>query len=137
MDAYIRKLLKKEQSEFWLVVVLTLLAIAVRVLVRSFVAEDWSVYWSNWLLQFQEGGFRALKDDFYDYAPPVMYLLYLITRLPLNPMTAFKGICCLLEILGAFVIAKIVLLCTKSQKKAVFSYGIFLFWPTVILNAAV
>ena len=44
MDAYIRKLLKKEQSEFWLVVVLTLLAIAVRVLVRSFVAEDWSVY---------------------------------------------------------------------------------------------
>lgn len=137
MDAYIRKLLKKEQSEFWLVVVLTLLAIAVRVLVRSFVAEDWSVYWSNWLLQFQEGGFRALKDDFYDYAPPVMYLLYLITRLPLNPMTAFKGICCLLEILGAFVIAKIVFLCTKSQKKAVFSYGIFLFWPTVILNAAV
>ena len=64
MDAYIRKLLKKEQSEFWLVVVLTLLAIAVRVLVRSFVAEDWSVYWSNWLLQFQEGGFRDLKDDF-------------------------------------------------------------------------
>ena len=35
MDAYIRKLLKKEQSEFWLVVVLTLLSIAVRVLVRS------------------------------------------------------------------------------------------------------
>lgn len=137
MDAYIRKLLKKERAELLLIVVLTLLAIAVRVMVRSFVAEDWSVYWSNWLLQFQEGGFRALKDDFYDYAPPVMYLLYLITRLPVNPMTAFKGICCLLEILGAFVIARIVLLCTKSRKKAAFSYGVFLFWPTVILNAAV
>ena len=137
MDAYVRKLLKKERSEMVFLVAITLLAVAVRILVRSFVAEDWSVYWSDWLLQLKEGGFSALKDDFYDYAPPVMYLLYLITLLPMNAMTAFKGICCLLEILGAFVIAKIVLLCTKSQKKAVFSYGIFLFWPTVILNAAV
>ncbi len=137
MDAYVRKLLKKERSEMVFLVAITLLAVAVRILVRSFVAEDWSVYWSDWLLQLKEGGFSALKDDFYDYAPPVMYLLYLITLLPMNAMTAFKGICCMLEIAGACVIAGIVLECTKSRRKAVFSYGVFLFLPTVILNAAV
>ena len=106
-------------------------------MVRSFVAEDWSVYWSDWLSKLEAGGFTALKDDFYDYAPPVMYILYLITLLPVNAMTAFKGFCCLLEFAGAGMIAKTVLLCTKSRKKACLSYGIFLFLPTVILNAAV
>lgn len=137
MDAYVRKLLNKERAEVLYLGVITLLAIAVRILVRSFVAEDWSVYWSSWLAQLETGGFAALKDDFYDYAPPVMYLLYLITLLPVNAMTAFKGICCMLEIIGAVVIAKTVFVCTKSREKAVFSYGVFLFLPTVILNAAV
>lgn len=138
MDAYIRKWMKKEgRPELLLVAVITLLAVCVRIQVRSFVAEDWSVYWSDWLSRLEAGGFAALADDFYDYAPPVMYILYLITLLPVNAMTAFKGFCCLLEFAGAGMIAKIVLLCTKSRKKACLSYGIFLFLPTVILNAAV
>lgn len=123
MDRYIRQWMKKELSvgtlrfqgaELLFLTVLTALAVLVRVQVRSFVADDWSIYWSSWLLELQTGGFRALADDFYDYAPPVMYLLYLITLLPVNAMTAFKGICCLLEIAGAAVIAGIVMECTKA-----------------------
>lgn len=117
--------------------VLTLLAAGVRISVRSFVADDWSIYWSSWLSELETHGFRALADDFYDYAPPVMYILYLITLLPVNAMTAFKGLCCLLEFVGAAVIAGMVKECTGSRKKAQLAYGIFLFLPTVILNAAV
>lgn len=117
--------------------VITLLAVGVRIGVRSFVAEDWSVYWSSWLSELETGGFRVLADDFYDYAPPVMYILYLITLLPVNAMTAFKGLCCLLEFAGAALIADMVKECTKSRKKAYLAYSIFLFLPTVILNAAV
>ena len=146
MDRYVRGWMKKEFSfgtcrvrgaEILFLMSLTVLAVLVRVQVRTFVAEDWSVYWSNWLLELQTKGFSALADDFYDYAPPVMYLLYIITLLPVNAMTAFKGICCLLEFAGAAVIAGIVLDCTKSRKRAQFAYGLFLFLPTVILNAAV
>lgn len=146
MDQYIRGWMEKEFSfgicrvkgaELLFLAALTVLAVLVRVQVRTFVAEDWSVYWSNWLLELQTRGFDALADDFYDYAPPVMYLLYVITLLPVNAMTAFKGICCLLEFAGAAVIAGIVLDCTKSRKRAQFAYGLFLFLPTVILNAAV
>jgi Gpi18-like mannosyltransferase len=146
MDLYIRNLLKKnifigkhrtEVSEILFLAVITLLAAGVRISVRSFVADDWSIYWSDWLIQLQQGGFRALADDFYDYAPPVMYILYLITLLPVNAMTAFKGLCCVLEILGAVLIGAIVRECTGSRKKAELAYGVFLFLPTVILNAAV
>lgn len=128
---------RTEVSELLFLAVLTLLAVGVRISVRSFIAEDWSVYWSSWLAELEAGGFRALADDFYDYAPPVMYILYLITLLPINAMTAFKGLCCLLEFAAAALIAGMVKECTGSRKKAHLAYGIFLFLPTVILNASV
>lgn len=148
MDLYIRNLLKKnisigkhrfeaEVSDVLFLAVLTLLAVGVRISVRTFVADDWSIYWSHWLSELEQGGFRALANDFYDYAPPVMYILYLITLLPINAMTAFKGFSCVLEFAGACVIAGMVKECTGSRKKAYLAYGIFLFLPTVILNAAV
>ena len=146
MDRYMRGWMKKEFSfgkyrasggELLFLTVLTGLAAAVRILARSFVADDWSIYWSSWLSELSVRGFGALADDFYDYAPPVMYLLYVITRLPVNPMTAFKGFCCLLELLGAAVIGGIVMDCTGSRRRAQYACGIFLFLPTVILNASV
>lgn len=146
MDSHFRELLNKriligkwsvQMSDFLLFFFVTLLAAGVRFSVRSFVSQDWSVYWSDWLARLESGGFRALSDDFYDYAPPVMYLLFLITCLPLNAMTAFKGFCCLLEFVGAALIGKLVLLCTGSARRALLSYSIFLLMPTVVLNAAV
>ena len=64
MDAYVRKLLKKERSEMVFLVAITLLAVAVRILVRSFVAEDWSVYWSDWLLQLKDPAAHECHDCF-------------------------------------------------------------------------
>lgn len=146
MDRYLRGWLNEEHSfgrwkvrgsEALYLALITVLAVMVRAAVRSFVAQDWTVYWSSWLQELTDGGFGALAGDFYDYAPPVMYLLYLVTLLPINPMTAFKGFCCLLEFAGAAVIGGIIAECTGSRQRAYFAYGAFLFLPTVILNAAV
>ena len=146
MDRYVRDLLGRKisigkgelgVSELLFLAALTLLAAAARVSVRTFVADDWSIYWSAWLAELESGGFGALADNFYDYAPPVMYILYLVTLLPVNAMTAFKGFCCLLEFAGAALIGGIVKECTGSRRKAHMAYGIFLFLPTVILNSSV
>ena len=128
---------KTKKSDLLFLVLITILAVAVRLAVRTFVAEDWSVYWSDWLARLSEGGFRALADDFYDYAPPVMYILYFITLLPVNAMTAFKGLCCLLDFAGAALIGRMVTECSGSRKRGYLAYGVFLLLPTVILNAAV
>lgn len=86
MDRYVRDWIKKEVSfgsyriqgaELLFLAMVSVLAVLVRVQVRSFVADDWSIYWSSWLLELRTRGFSALAEDFYDYAPPVMYLLYL------------------------------------------------------------
>ena len=68
MDQYVRNLLKKkisigtyqtEMSQFVFLAVITLLAISVRISVRTFVAQDWDWYWSVWLDELRAGGFRA------------------------------------------------------------------------------
>ncbi|MCD8098724.1 MAG: hypothetical protein LUE31_12050 [Lachnospiraceae bacterium] len=125
-----------ELSSIFFLTAVTLLAFAVRVCLHSFVSDDWTIYWSDWLAQLSERGFGALADDFYDYAPPVMYLLYLITLLPLNAMTVFKGICCLMDFVGAALVGKLVFTCTGSKKRSMLGYACFLFLPTVILNSA-
>ena len=108
MDQSVRNLLNKKMklggqelnvSDVLLLAAITVLAVWVRTAVRSFVAQDWTDYWSLWLEELRAGGFKALAGNFYDYAPPVMYLLYLITLLPINSMTAFKAFCCMLLIL--------------------------------------
>jgi len=138
MDAHIRKWMQDEKkAELLFLALITLLAVAVRIATRTYVSEDWVVFWDDWFTQLQAGGFRALAGDFYDYAPPVVYILYLITLLPLNTMTAYKGLFSILEFVGAAVIAGIVKECTHSRRRAQFAYGLFLFLPTVILNSAV
>ncbi|MCD8363226.1 MAG: hypothetical protein LUC98_09780 [Lachnospiraceae bacterium] len=125
-----------EASQLFFLAAVTLLALGVRVCLRSFISDDWTIYWSDWLSQLTQRGFAALADDFYDYAPPVMYLLYLITLLPLNAMTAFKGVCCLMDFVGAVLIGKLVFTCTGSRRRSMLGYACFLFLPTVILNSA-
>ena len=138
MDAYVRDWLKKDRhGEYLLLAVLTILAVAARISMRTFVSDDWVIFWDDWFSHLQSKGFSALADDFYDYAPPMLYLLYLITLLPVNYMTAFKGFCCLLDFAGAAAAAGLVWNCTGNRKRAVFAYGAFLFLPTVILNGAV
>lgn len=146
MDQSVRNWMKKRISigicelsgaELLFLATLTLLAVSARLMARSFVAQDWTDYWEVWLSHLQKDGFVALAEDFYDYTPPILYLLYLFTLLPINAMTAFKGFCCILEFLGAAMIALLVFDCTKSREKALLSYGIFLFLPTVALNSAV
>ena len=106
MDAYVRDWLKKDRhTEYLLIGVLTVLAVLVRISMRTFVSDDWVIFWDDWFFHLESKGFAALADDFYDYAPPMLYLLYLITLLPVNYMTAFKGFCCLLDFAGAAAVA--------------------------------
>ncbi len=72
-------------------VVMTVLAIAVRISVRTFVADDWTIFWEDWFFHLKEGGFHSLAEGWYDYAPPIVYLLYIISVLPINEMTGYKG----------------------------------------------
>lgn len=145
MDNFFRELLDKEFKfgkitlsflDFLLLVGMTMAGLLIRFVFKSIVTDDWNIFWGPWIAELKNGGFHVLSTDFYDYAPPFMYILYFISVLPINPMTAYKGIACLFDILAALVAAGIVFDCTKSKTRAIGIYSIFMIMPTMIANSA-
>lgn len=148
MDDFLRGLLQKEikvgKASISFLDLVFLLGITVagcvmRIVLRTYVSDDWTIFWDPWIRAFQEHGWADAisgRELWYDYAPPFMYVLYGISRIPLNPMTAYKLVCGCMDFVAAFMMGKIVWELTKSKTKAFGAYGIVVIAPTVIANSA-
>lgn len=145
MDNFFRGLMDKRikigQITFDLLDILLLVGISVagfliRYVFKNIITDDWNYFWGPWISELKEGGFRALSTDFYDYAPPFMYILYLISILPVNPMSAYKAISSLFDFFAALVAAGIIFHITKSKIRAIGIYSIFMILPTMVANSA-
>jgi len=145
MDNFFRELLDREFKigkitlsflDLLLIMGMTFAGVVIRFVFKSIVTDDWNIFWGPWIEELKTGGFHALSTDFYDYAPPFMYILYFISVIPMNPMTAYKGVACAFDILAALVVAGIIYDCTKSKTRAIGIYSIFMIMPTLIANSA-
>lgn len=147
MDQFLRGLIEKEWKigkhtvSFFNVLFLMGITVAgfmLRYSLKNIVTNDWVVYWEPWIDGFKEnGGFKAIRGNFfYDYTPPFMYVLWVISILPMNPMTAYKGISCVFDVFMAIGSALIIWEITKHKTKAVFTYGMFLLVPTFVADSA-
>lgn len=124
-------------SDILFLIGITIIGMFIRFSLRKVVTGDWTAYWEPWLNSFHElGGFKALATDFYDYAPPFMYILYFISIIPINPMTAYKGVVCIFDFLIAFTAAGIIGKITGNKMKSLLTYGIMLLIPTYFANSA-
>lgn len=115
---------------------LTLIGLGIRVILRVVITDDWLMYWDPWISDLKEMGFSYLATDRYDYTPTFVYILWAISRLPINPMTAYKGLHCLLDFVAAGILGKMIWKVTKSKRKGILSYGLFLIVPTIWANSA-
>ena len=137
MEKFLEKW-KTRKFEIALVLV-TLLALVVRMLFLERVTVDYEVFLQNWFDEIQtNGGFSALKNDLTncDYNFPYLLILALLTYLPIKPLWSIKMVSILFDILLAlasmFVVKRLV---EKKQKMyMLFTYAMVLFWPTVILK---
>ena len=115
---------------------LTLIGLGIRVILRVVITDDWLMYWDPWISDLKEMGFSYLATDRYDYTPTFVYILWAISRLPINPMTAYKGLHCVLDFVAAGILGKMVWKVTRSKRKGILSYGLFLVVPTIWANSA-
>ena len=83
---------------------LTLIGLGIRVILRVVITDDWLMYWDPWISDLKEMGFSYLATDRYDYTPTFVYILWAISRLPINPMTAYKGLHCVLDFVAAGIL---------------------------------
>ena len=115
---------------------LTLIGLGIRVILRVVITDDWLMYWDPWISDLKELGFSYLATDRYDYTPTFVYILWAISRLPINPMTAYKGLHCVLDFVAAGILGKMIWKVTGSKRKGILSYGLFLIVPTIWANSA-
>ena len=126
---------KWELSDILLIVGVTILSMLIRLEVRHVVSGDWTTWWDLWFKELYAGGFKALAGNWYDYAPPFVYLLWLISVLPINCMTGFKLMMTGFDLMAAIVAYLIIYEITKNRTKAVITYAIFVLSPIFIVNS--
>ncbi len=67
-------------SDFIIIAVGIALAIAIRYSLLSFQSIDYLVYTRHWYTFIKAHGFSAFRQNFSNYNPPYLYLLYIIIR---------------------------------------------------------
>lgn len=127
---------KWELSDILLLAGVTILSLMIRMEVRHVVSGDWTTWWELWFEHLYQDGFSALAGDWYDYAPPFVYLLWLISVLPINCMTGFKLMVTGFDFMAAITAAMIIYEISKSRTKAVLTYAVFFLSPVFIVNGA-
>ncbi len=122
-----------------IVLVGILLALALRYSLRSFASQDYSYYNKSWYETIKELGFPALGQNFSNYTPPFLYMLYVVSKLLPNiaTVTAVKLPAILCDFICAWFVYRIVKVKYKEGPIPIFAFLAILFAPTVILNSAV
>ena len=135
MNSFLKKQGLTRLDLFYLAA-LTLIGLSIRVILRVVITDDWLMYWDPWISDIKEMGFSYLATDRYDYTPTFIYIIWVISKLPINPMTAYKGLHCILDFVAAAILGKMIYKVTGSRRKGVLSYGLFLIVPTIWANSA-
>jgi Gpi18-like mannosyltransferase len=107
-----------------------------RLLLLPYVSEDSSFFLLPWMEEFRAQGASALGDDFSNYNFPYLFLMFLASLLPLEPLIAVKLVSMVGEVLLAYSVAALVqtLRPTRFAPAALGAAALLL--PTVLMNAS-
>jgi len=134
--------LKNMLSKQWkilAIVLITAMAIIIRVSGYSFGSGDYIYFLDQWMRFLKANGhFSGIKILVSDYGAPYLYVLSAISYLPEALFIyALKTFSCIFDFVCAIYVWKIVVKITKNEDLGLLAYGTVLFWPTVILNSGV
>ncbi|MEG2429940.1 MAG: hypothetical protein RSA99_06100, partial [Oscillospiraceae bacterium] len=134
---YINKKIEISVATAIFVLVVTMLAIFARYTLFPYQSGDYNTFLANWFDTLKlNGGIKAIGLSLGDYTPPYVYILALLTYIPISSLVLIKTVSCIFDIICAILVCKMVYEKTLSQKKTLISYLIMLFAPTILLNGA-
>lgn len=124
--------------EMFLVMLLPIgAALLIRVLLLDHVTLDYQDFLSKWVDYFrQNGGFSAIKDPIGNYNVPYLYILALLSYLPVPDLYGIKLFSILFDILLAWGGLRLTRQLTQNECLPLVTFSALLLLPTVILNGA-
>lgn len=115
----------------------TLAGAVVRLALFNIVSGDYNDFLQHWYDELAAApGFSALGLSVGNYNVPYLYLMKLMTLLPMNALYAIKLFSCVFDFLAAVLLARMVHTLTANKTYALGAYAVALFAPTVVLNGA-
>ncbi len=115
---------------------IVLLAIVLRLKLRSFVSADMTFYFVPWYDHLKTHGLAGFGVNFSDNNFPYLFLLYLSTLVPVTKVVAIKLAPMVFDFVAAFAVFRIVATITRDRPRAALVALVFLFLPTVFLNSS-
>lgn len=121
------------KSGIW---ILLAIALGTRFALFPYVSGDSSIYLLPWMQEFRDHGATALGGEFSNYNFPYLFLMFLGSLLPLEPLFAIKTVSLAGDVLLAFSMRAVVAQLRPSRLLPTTAAIIALFLPTVLLNAS-
>jgi Gpi18-like mannosyltransferase len=117
--------------------VIAVAALCLRVAFFKYQTGDYTAYFHTWY-EFikQHGGFEALKYSFSNYNEPYLYLLALLSYLPIGALIGIKLISVAFDFVLGYFSYRIVRLRYPRGWVPMLAAAIVLFLPTVVLNSS-
>ncbi len=122
-------------------IIISIMAFYLRTLLIHNVTSDFKYCINEWFNDLKlNGGLLGLKLDIGNYNVPYLFILALLTYLPINNLVSVKMVSIIFDFICAITIKKIAEILLENNKNKEFIslliYAIVLFLPTVILNSA-
>ena len=111
-------------------------ALALRVFLAPYEDPNYTYFIGPWFEHLDQKGFAGLGDNFANYNVPYLYVLYLGTLLPADPLLIVKVIATLFDLSLAAGIAAIVWRLRRNAFHAASAGAVALILPEVFLNSA-
>lgn len=116
---------------------IVLLVLAVRLVLFPFQSMDYRAFVAQWYAFIDaNGGFAALRFEFANYNMPYLYLLAILTYLPVPVLAGVKVISVLGDLLLAFYAYKLVVLRYPNSGVPFLAAAVVSLLPTVVVNSA-
>jgi len=131
----------KENILFFAAFLFVIISLIIRMSGMNYESSDYNQFLKPWFYQIKsEGGFSSLKHAVGDYNVPYMFILTVLTYLPVKPLVSIKFVSVIFDYGCALATTAIVFHLLEKVKSAIFpslvAFGIVLFLPTVLLNSA-
>lgn len=111
-------------------------ALLARLAMFPYVSQDATISLLPWMQEFRDHGAAALGDDFSNYNFPYMFLMFLGSLLPLEPLFAIKSVSLVGDCLLALSVGALARQFRPAGLMPATASLIALFLPTVLLNAS-
>lgn len=128
----------KKHLDIIFIIIITLISLTIRFLNREFKSDDYTEFLKIWMEYIStHGHLLALKDTFANYNQPYLFILALLSYIPLNSLYSikiFSTICDFFMAISATILVGE--LTNQNKTLKTITYTTIIMLPTVILNSS-